>query len=554
MNSAGSEWVESYFPLYNCAGVHSYYGSAALPEYKENDELTALIVVAQGKGILRVNDQSFELKQGNVLLMPAHHIAALVTNRLHLLHVYLLLIQASQPPVPEQGEVFQRQSAIVSRPEFIFHANEPELVAKAEQLYMHRSPVHEIRHAKNQLLFQEMMFRLLELQEAKYESSGQPSMERSIDFLETHFSEKITREQLAAIAGISRSHYSILFKQVTGFSPSDYLSRLRVHRAMELLIDGFGTLREIALKVGYKDEFYLSRRFKQQAGAAPSAYMSEDNRRIAVLLPPFTSHLLLLGIEPQVAIADSSEYARTSELQVPQSMVLVDEECTADQLKSILLENSIELIIASRAVLNQSGLSPEQLRLAAPVIDISWMEMGWKEHFRLIANAVQRSEAAERWLTAFEQEEHAGRLLLKHTSLMEETVSIVVLKPDELLIYGARNAGYVIYKSLGLQPPARIRQKLEKHGECFHSFSIPISELPEYAGDRLLVILFADRLGSTAHAERLFQSAVWQQLPAVLHQKVHMLDQNDWIPYNPVSVQLQLQRAIALLTETSGNQ
>lgn len=127
-------------------------------------------------------------------------------------------------------------------------------------------PDREIRHVQNQILFHQILLQLLEQQETRFEVSEQPSMERSITYLENHFSEKISREQLAAIAGVSGSHYSTLFKQFTGFTPNEYLSRLRVHRAKELLLNSSSTLREIALKVGYKDEFYLSRRFKQQTG------------------------------------------------------------------------------------------------------------------------------------------------------------------------------------------------------------------------------------------------------------------------------------------------
>ncbi|MDQ0493618.1 AraC-like DNA-binding protein [Paenibacillus brasilensis] len=105
------------------------------------------------------------------------------------------------------------------------------------------------------------------------------------------------------------------------------MSRLRVHRAKELLISGSDTLREIALKVGYKDEFYLSRRFKQYTGASPSSYSRRSFQLVAVLLTPYSSHLLLLGLEPAVTISESSEYVKTNGLEPPQTMMFINTNC-----------------------------------------------------------------------------------------------------------------------------------------------------------------------------------------------------------------------------------
>jgi ABC-type Fe3+-hydroxamate transport system substrate-binding protein len=117
-----------------------------------------------------------------------------------------------------------------------------------------------------------------------------------------------------------------------------------------------------------------------------------------------------------------------------------------------------------------------------------------------------------------------------------------------LLVYGTRNVGYVLYQSLGLQPPARIKQEMERLGDQLHSIPIALSELADYAGDRLLVIAFPDVKGSTAHSEAIFSSVYWDELPAVRRNQVHHLEMDEWVPYNPVSIRLQLQRAVALFT------
>lgn len=553
MNNVISEWAESHFPIYTADSIHSLYSTSNIPQYKINENLTVLLAIAGGTGSLRVSDQTYELTEGSVILLPAHSEASLIANPSLPLHAFKLLITTQEQARPLHTGVMMRKNEVTTNTNIQFFPYEPGIVSSMEELYIHRLPISETRHVQNQIKFHQIMLQLLEHQAAKLSASEQPTMERSIAYLENHYSEKITSEQLAAIAGVSRSHYSILFKQHTGFSPNEYLSRLRVHRAKELLINGSSTLREIALKVGYKDEFYLSRRFKQQTGASPSGYAQGSFQRVAVLLTPYASHLLLLELEPAVTISDSSEFVNTAELQ-PQTMMFIDTNSTSDQVKTVLLNANIELMIAAKEHLHHYGLNPEYLRVVAPIVDISWMEMGWKEHLRLIARSIQRSDRAEKWLADFEKEEQAARSIIQHTKVAKEILTILVIKPGELLVYGGRNVGYVMYQSLGLQPPARIEQEMRKLGDQFHSIPIELSDLDEYAGSRLLVIVFPDANGSIAHSETIFNSSYWNRLSAVQHSQVHHLDRDEWIPYNPVSIRLQLQRAIALFTGNLGNQ
>ncbi|MEC0180747.1 helix-turn-helix domain-containing protein [Paenibacillus peoriae] len=548
MNNVVSEWAESHFPLYTADSIYSLYCTSNFPMYTIHENVTVLIAIASGRGTLQADDQTYELVEGSVMLLPAHSHAVLITNLLQPLHAYKLSIRTREQGAPLPESAMIRKSEVVSNPNIQFFPCEPVIVTHVEELYINRSPASEARHVQNQIIFHQIILQLLERMEAKYAADEQPSMERSIAYLENHYSEKITREQLAAIAGVSRSHYSIQFKQLTGFSPNEYLSRLRVHRAKELLISGSGTLREIALKVGYKDEFYLSRRFKQHTGASPSSYNRRPFQHVAVLLTPYASHLLLLGLEPAVTISESSEYVKTNGLESPQTMMFINTNCSAEQVNSVLLDTNIELIIAAKQHLHEYGLNPEHLRVIAPIVEISWMELGWKEHLRRIAHAIQRSEQAERWLAAFEDEERVARSLVQQSTIVNEIITIVVMKPEGLFVYGARNVGYVIYQSLGLKPPELIGQEIKRLGDQFHSVSIELSELADYAGARLLVIMFPDEKGSTAHTEMIFRSPYWSRLPAVQRNCVHLLDLDEWVPYNPVSIRLQLQRAVALFT------
>lgn len=548
-NVAASEWVESRFPFYSAESIHSLYSTASSPILDIEEDDTALIAVASGEGHLQAGGDAYELKPGSLVLLPANCRAALIANRNRPLHAYKLLFgirERQSPNVPSKP--MGRTSGLASNETILFYSYEPAIASRLEELFVHRSPENETRHLRNQILFHQVLLDLLERLESKHAAGEQPSMERSIAYAESHYQEKISREQLAEMAGVSPSHYSILFKQLTGFSPSDYLSRLRVHRAKELLIDGKGTLREIAQKVGYKDEFYLSRRFKQETGSPPSGYHGGSASRIAALLAPFASHLMLLGAEPAVFLSDSNEYVAAEGVEPPRSMAFISVETSLEKMRAAMIENGVDLIVAASEHLLELGWSAASLRAVAPVMELSWMELGWKEHLRRIAGFVRRSERAEQWLEEFEEEERKARLLISLAKTANDVVTILVIKPDQLLVYGARNVGYVLYRSLGLQPPERIKQEMDKQGERLHSVPIRLTELEEYAGDRILVIVVPDIKGSTVHSEKVFESSHWKGLSAVKRERVDYLEMDDWIPYNPVSIRLQLQRAVSLFT------
>ncbi|WP_442890659.1 helix-turn-helix domain-containing protein [Congregicoccus parvus] len=102
-----------------------------------------------------------------------------------------------------------------------------------------------------------------------------PAQERvaaSIEVLHEEWSRAHRLDELATGAGLSVAHYSELFRQRTGFSPIDYLIRLRVRRACALLDGTASSVSEIARRVGYEDPYYFARVFRRVMGMSPRAY------------------------------------------------------------------------------------------------------------------------------------------------------------------------------------------------------------------------------------------------------------------------------------------
>jgi AraC-like DNA-binding protein len=100
-------------------------------------------------------------------------------------------------------------------------------------------------------------------------SVGDASISRIQAHLREHLAESFSVHGLAADAGFSTSHFSARFHAVTGFSVTEYVKRLRMARARELLLTTDRSIADIAAEVGYPDQFYFSRQFRAVAGSSP---------------------------------------------------------------------------------------------------------------------------------------------------------------------------------------------------------------------------------------------------------------------------------------------
>ena len=99
-----------------------------------------------------------------------------------------------------------------------------------------------------------------------------------IDYIDDHFHENISRNQLADIACMPLGTFCRVFKNTTGLSPIDYLIRLRIEKASEIL-NGNNEIRiiDVAAKTGFENSAYFSKKFKDIIGISPRTYIKNHN-------------------------------------------------------------------------------------------------------------------------------------------------------------------------------------------------------------------------------------------------------------------------------------
>lgn len=103
-------------------------------------------------------------------------------------------------------------------------------------------------------------------------------MDRAAAYIREHYREELSLEQAAEHVHLNPYYFSKVFKQYNGESFIDFVTRIRIEQAKELISAGQLSLKEISYEIGYKDPNYFSRVFKKVAGLSPSEYRSRLSR------------------------------------------------------------------------------------------------------------------------------------------------------------------------------------------------------------------------------------------------------------------------------------
>ena len=108
-------------------------------------------------------------------------------------------------------------------------------------------------------------------------SSSNQYVLNAIKYIQFNYSHDISIDDVAKSVGVSRSHLYRVFMLNVGKSPIDYLTEYRINEACKLLRAGNLSIAEVAISVGFFDQFYFSRVFKRAKGMPPSKYIAAQS-------------------------------------------------------------------------------------------------------------------------------------------------------------------------------------------------------------------------------------------------------------------------------------
>ena len=100
-------------------------------------------------------------------------------------------------------------------------------------------------------------------------------MSRALEFIEEHFSDPITVEEIVTHSHVSRRHFFRLFEQAVSVTPMEYLKKLRLQKAASMLLTTTDSITQVAFACGFNDSNYFSSLYHKEFGVSPSQFKKD---------------------------------------------------------------------------------------------------------------------------------------------------------------------------------------------------------------------------------------------------------------------------------------
>lgn len=139
------------------------------------------------------------------------------------------------------------------------------LVQAVEQALKREEELHRI----------ERMERLVDkklLETSRHDKVYGPQVQEAMDYIEGRLGETVSMKEVAEHLHVNASYFSVLFKEQTGLTFTEYMTRRRIQRAKELLGGTRLSIAQIAEQVGYQTDKYFVKVFRSMEGTSPGQY------------------------------------------------------------------------------------------------------------------------------------------------------------------------------------------------------------------------------------------------------------------------------------------
>lgn len=116
----------------------------------------------------------------------------------------------------------------------------------------------------------------IDQQQAEEKIEATLRLQKATNFMDRHFLENPDLNSISKQVNMAPNYFHKKFRDAFGITPFNYMLNLRMQMAKELLSFSSDTIREIAFKTGYDNEFYFSRTFKKYTGLSPKAFRNRQ--------------------------------------------------------------------------------------------------------------------------------------------------------------------------------------------------------------------------------------------------------------------------------------
>lgn len=188
-------------------------------------------------------------------------------------------VSSASADVENAEELKPNQPALNALFDVLDHVPDKLTGAKAEQIGLIIQKMYQHYLCNEVLLVKSELLRLLHELLTFHQNttvSYNDYVKKAIAYMNAHYQEDIPFEYLAKHIGISKPYFFDLFKQYTGTTPNQFLTRLRIDKAKYLLLSTVMQVKDIGYECGFDDNVYFSYLFRKETGVSPSAFRNRE--------------------------------------------------------------------------------------------------------------------------------------------------------------------------------------------------------------------------------------------------------------------------------------
>ncbi len=235
-----------------------------------------IIIPNRGTAVYQLQDEVFRVQPGEILILPSGCMHSLTeppeTQRFLVLFEPTPLLNLRDIPAIN----VMMQQPIYLRADSELQSGVRQLLDQLVDCYFRKEPLWNMECYSYLLqMYAHLGRQYLQTAEPQYPShhSIDPAiMNSAITYINEHYMDEMSLEDAALFAGFSKYYFSRMFKQFSGISFSEYLTRKRLTVATDLLVRTNQSIREIALASGFGSMATFNRIFRAQKNCTPSQY------------------------------------------------------------------------------------------------------------------------------------------------------------------------------------------------------------------------------------------------------------------------------------------
>ncbi len=237
-------------------------------------ETAELLIIGDGTGIYNLDTVNYELHKGDLVLSnpgTPHEIRTIPGESLSLYsYGFTDFLQIG---LPKNHLLADEQIPIRNNPDQF-----PLLLSISDYLFQN------LDKGERNSVFSSLLVSLLVMaletpvkKTVQLESidSDQIVAQRTKEYIDEHFLDALTLEDLSAALSYSAPYISHAFKEIMGYSPIQYMTRCRIGMAQTLLIETDYSATRIATMAGYNNTNYFTTVFTKMVGSTPIQYRKE---------------------------------------------------------------------------------------------------------------------------------------------------------------------------------------------------------------------------------------------------------------------------------------